>query len=59
LDDFDEFQAILDSRSDIEYLLIFERADEAIWRDVNGKIESGDYEKIFSEANYTFIRLNR
>ena len=59
LNDFSEFQTILETRSDIQYLLISIQSNEAIWQDVSDKLESGDYEKIFSEADYTFFRLNR
>ncbi len=55
--DYEQYKNILEERDQIEYLLIFERADEAINNEVREKIESGEYERIFVEDEYMFVDL--
>jgi len=55
--DYEEYQRILENKPEIEYLLIYDRADPAIWAEVNANIETGDYVKLFREGEFTFVDL--
>jgi len=55
--DVSDFQDVLQRRPEIEYVLIYDRADPAIWEVVSAGIESGEYEKLFREGEFTFVDL--
>lgn len=56
--DYDAYQATLIETSEIEYLLIFDRADELIYSEVLRRIESGEYDRLFVEGEYMFVDLD-
>jgi hypothetical protein len=56
--DYAEYQKKLEEKTEIEYLLIFESADVKIYKEVFDKVADGEFEQIFVEGTYTFVKLN-
>ncbi len=55
-DNYEAFHSTLEE-DEIEYLLIFDRADESIYGEVLERIESGAYDLLFVEGEYMFVDL--
>jgi len=58
--DYEYYQWTKDQHPEVRLMLIFEgRADDTVFQEIQENIENGNYELIFKQGNYLFVRIIR
>jgi len=56
---YNVYHRVIDNHPDVNLMLVFEdRADDVVLEEINESIESGDFELIFKDGKYSFIKIN-
>ncbi len=58
--DYNLYHWVIDNHPEARLMLVFEdRADEQVLQEIDAKLEAGNYELIFRDGKYMFIKIKR